>query len=258
MLSHRGARTFRYVLPLAVVLRTAPQVKITLDHLPPRKQDELRAVTEVLRNGAPLGMLVLFGSYARGDWVEDPLGGYFSDYDLLAIVESRKVAEDAGGPAKFSTSSSDGALTARALRQAPRQASTRRAWISRSICSAARATPRPIAAPARTLRRSASALFSPWRKARNPLARPWYTGPRMAGMLEKGGIAVMGEACPAKTVTPPWRASRPNETRSSSSSFDRVEHAYTHTRAPAKILANVCGSTHGAPVPLPRSEPPPS
>jgi predicted nucleotidyltransferase/HEPN domain-containing protein len=69
-------------------------VKTSLDHLPPRKQDELRAVTEVLREGAPLGMLVLFGSHARGDWVEDPQGGYFSDYDLLAIVESRTVAED--------------------------------------------------------------------------------------------------------------------------------------------------------------------
>jgi hypothetical protein len=28
----------------------------------------------------------LFGSYARGDWVEDPVGRYFSDYDLLVVV----------------------------------------------------------------------------------------------------------------------------------------------------------------------------
>lgn len=67
----------------------------SLDHLPARKQDVLRAVTSVLRTGAPLEMLILFGSHARGDWVEDPEGGYFSDYDLLAVVESRKVAEDA-------------------------------------------------------------------------------------------------------------------------------------------------------------------
>jgi len=69
-------------------------MKTSLDHLPTRKQDVLRAVAEVVRAGAPLGMLVLFGSHARGDWVEDPEGGYFSDYDLLAIVESRKVADD--------------------------------------------------------------------------------------------------------------------------------------------------------------------
>lgn len=71
-------------------------MKTSIEHLPARKQDEIRAVAGVLREGAPLGMLILFGSHARGDWVEDAEGGYFSDYDLLAIVESRKVAEDAG------------------------------------------------------------------------------------------------------------------------------------------------------------------
>ena len=33
-------------------------------------------------------MVVLFGSHARGDWVEDPETGYRSDYDLLVVVES--------------------------------------------------------------------------------------------------------------------------------------------------------------------------
>ena len=70
-------------------------MKTTLDHLPPRKQDELRAVTDVLRAGVPMSLLILFGSHARGDWVEDPEEGYFSDYDLLAIVESPKVVDDA-------------------------------------------------------------------------------------------------------------------------------------------------------------------
>lgn len=73
-------------------------MKTSLDHLPARKQAELRAITEVIRAGAPVGVLVLFGSHARGDWVDDPGGpdgGYFSDYDLLAIVQSRAVADDA-------------------------------------------------------------------------------------------------------------------------------------------------------------------
>src|SRR3954466_11516868 len=70
-------------------------MKTSLDHLPQRKQDELRAITGVIRAGAPVEMLILFGSHARGDWVEDPEGGYFSDYELLAVVESRKVADDA-------------------------------------------------------------------------------------------------------------------------------------------------------------------
>ncbi len=70
-------------------------MKTSLDHLPPRKQDELRAVTAVICAGVSLEMLILFGSHARTDWVEDREEGYFSDYDLLAVVESRKVAEDA-------------------------------------------------------------------------------------------------------------------------------------------------------------------
>ena len=39
-------------------------MKTTLDHLPQGKQEQLRAITEVLRAGAPLGMLILFGSHA--------------------------------------------------------------------------------------------------------------------------------------------------------------------------------------------------
>ena len=31
--------------------------------------------------------IILFGSYARGDWVEDPVRRYFSDYDLLFVVD---------------------------------------------------------------------------------------------------------------------------------------------------------------------------
>ena len=31
-------------------------------------------------------MVILFGSHARGDWVEDPETGYQSDYDILVIA----------------------------------------------------------------------------------------------------------------------------------------------------------------------------
>lgn len=37
--------------------------------------------------------LILFGSYARGDWVEDRKSGYLSDYDLLVIVNEERFAE---------------------------------------------------------------------------------------------------------------------------------------------------------------------
>ena len=38
------------------------------------------------KNGKIL-KVILYGSYARGDWVDDPKGRYFSDYDLLVIVD---------------------------------------------------------------------------------------------------------------------------------------------------------------------------
>ena len=31
--------------------------------------------------------IILFGSYARGDWVDDPIGRCHSDYDLLVVVD---------------------------------------------------------------------------------------------------------------------------------------------------------------------------
>ncbi len=64
-------------------------MKDTLDHLPAKKQHQLRAVADLLRKEADPEMVVLFGSRARGDWVEDPAGGYFSDFDVLVVVKSR-------------------------------------------------------------------------------------------------------------------------------------------------------------------------
>lgn len=76
-------------------------MKTSLDHLPEGKRAELAYVVDVLRQGfafatarrtqphlreAKLLKIILFGSYARGDWVEDPVGRYFSDYDLLVVV----------------------------------------------------------------------------------------------------------------------------------------------------------------------------
>ena len=69
-------------------------MKTSLDHLPARKHEELATLVALLREAGPVEMIVLFGSHARGDWVEDPETGYESDYDLLVLVQSAKVAED--------------------------------------------------------------------------------------------------------------------------------------------------------------------
>jgi predicted nucleotidyltransferase len=81
-----------------------PPVKHDLASLPQGKQDELAYAVDVIRQGfahatarrtqphlraAKLLKIVLFGSYARGTWVDDPVGRYFSDYDLLIVSGSR-------------------------------------------------------------------------------------------------------------------------------------------------------------------------
>jgi hypothetical protein len=46
-------------------------VKTSLDHLPPKKQRQLVALAELIRREAEVEMVILFGSHAWGDWVED-------------------------------------------------------------------------------------------------------------------------------------------------------------------------------------------
>lgn len=69
------------------------QMKITLTHLPEHKQNELkRIVAALIPRYAEIEMIILFGSYARGNWVEDKYiekgitYEYKSDYDLLIVL----------------------------------------------------------------------------------------------------------------------------------------------------------------------------
>lgn len=78
------------------------------DHLPEGKRRELDRVVELIREGFAFAVerrtmpklkggrllkIFLFGSYARGDWVEDPVGRYFSDYDLLVVVDREELTD---------------------------------------------------------------------------------------------------------------------------------------------------------------------
>ncbi len=74
-------------------------MKTTLTHLPPHKQAELRQIVAALiPQYKDIEMVILYGSYARGTWVEDKYvenGNtyeYKSDYDLLIIVNSNTQA----------------------------------------------------------------------------------------------------------------------------------------------------------------------
>ncbi len=81
----------------------AESVTDRLDHLPEKKREELVRVVKILSDefevalrgktslkniGGRILKLILFGSYARGDWVEDIKSGYRSDYDLLVVVNT--------------------------------------------------------------------------------------------------------------------------------------------------------------------------
>ena len=73
-------------------------MKKSLAHLPQHKADELKLIVEKIRQRIEPQMLILFGSYARGGWVEDTYVEdgvtyeYKSDYDILVIVKSVKIA----------------------------------------------------------------------------------------------------------------------------------------------------------------------
>jgi HEPN domain-containing protein/predicted nucleotidyltransferase len=63
-------------------------------HLPAAKQRQLCAITRLIRAAADVERVVLFGSHARGDWVDDPASGYVSDFDVAVLVGSPALAAD--------------------------------------------------------------------------------------------------------------------------------------------------------------------
>ena len=63
-------------------------------HLPVVKQRQLCAITRIIRATGDVERVVLFGSHARGDWVDDPAGGYLSDFDVAVLVGSPALAAD--------------------------------------------------------------------------------------------------------------------------------------------------------------------
>ncbi|WP_447725665.1 HEPN domain-containing protein [Sphingomonas koreensis] len=84
-------------------------MRTDLDHLPAGKQRELDRVVEILfeefedAKGQPTGdkklgrilKVILYGSYARGGWVDEPhtAKGYQSDFDLLVIVNQKELTD---------------------------------------------------------------------------------------------------------------------------------------------------------------------
>ncbi len=85
-------------------------MKTDLDHLPANKQRELERVKQIIfeefedalalgtmswKKKGRIDKLILYGSYARGGWVDEPhtAKGYRSDFDLLIIVNDKRLTE---------------------------------------------------------------------------------------------------------------------------------------------------------------------
>lgn len=84
-------------------------MKTHLSHLPQAKQRELARIVQFLfeefgdatvmaegkRKAGRILKVILFGSHARNDWVDEPhtAKGYVSDYDLLIIVNQQDLTE---------------------------------------------------------------------------------------------------------------------------------------------------------------------
>ena len=92
-------------------------MRTDLDHLPANKQRELERVVQMLfeefgeatsvsttewKKQGRILKVILYGSYARGSWVDEPhtAKGYQSDYDLLIIVNDKRLTDRAAFWAK--------------------------------------------------------------------------------------------------------------------------------------------------------------
>ena len=85
-------------------------MRSSLDHLPPHKQRELERIVHIVfeefedalalatqdwKRKGRISKIILYGSYARGGWVDEPhtAKGYQSDYDLLIIVNDDRLTD---------------------------------------------------------------------------------------------------------------------------------------------------------------------
>lgn len=85
-------------------------MRSSLDHLPPHKQRELERIVQIVfeefedalvlstqdwKRKGRISKIILYGSYARGGWVDEPhtAKGYQSDFDLLIIVNDDRLTD---------------------------------------------------------------------------------------------------------------------------------------------------------------------
>lgn len=72
-------------------------MKSSLQHLPEKKQSEIRHIAKIIQEVVSPEMIVLFGSYAKGTYIENrystpggPIYEYISDYDFLVVTKENR------------------------------------------------------------------------------------------------------------------------------------------------------------------------
>jgi HEPN domain-containing protein len=74
-------------------------MKTSLDHLPADKRRDIEHIVKVIRERHDPEMIILYGSFARGDWVSDrqwvgrAMYEYLSDYDIYVLTRLAKQAK---------------------------------------------------------------------------------------------------------------------------------------------------------------------
>jgi len=75
-------------------------MKTSLSHLPQTKQEQILQIVEIIKEVAAPEKIILFGSYAKGNYVEHKYIGrdgilyeYLSDYDFLVVTNENKIKE---------------------------------------------------------------------------------------------------------------------------------------------------------------------
>jgi uncharacterized protein len=83
-------------------------MRADVDHLPSTQQSELARVRQTLldefavaiagatqpwKKNGKIQKIILFGSYSRGDWVDEAANGYQSDFDILVIVSHKSLTD---------------------------------------------------------------------------------------------------------------------------------------------------------------------
>jgi predicted nucleotidyltransferase/HEPN domain-containing protein len=76
-------------------------MKKSLKHLPQNKQDELQKIVSAIQKSCKdVEKIILFGSYARGDYKEkkdlkpQQKTGHISDYDVLVVTEKKETTDE--------------------------------------------------------------------------------------------------------------------------------------------------------------------